>query len=385
MTQDPRSQGHLRRPATAPSSTTLPSTSNTLNAKDRAELVRRTRKLEQMLGVAMHIVDDSSKPKPSPLPLQSSGVMISTSTSVYVDSVDDDDTSDSGHGHSYAQPITPSSAAPVLRTKRSLILTQPRCSIDAPVLRLQPPEVDATSECNDHHGRDRSGSVTTITTISTVDSLDCNDTLSPLSPKSIKSRFRSRRPVSLPPSPSSPMSFDDKIEADKLIHQRQVFTASKLRLTLGENIPVELVMKTGAAGPYDLPPNKKSTHKSLGLFHHCKSSKDVSKHGVKGDPKAPLSSKSALGEQGRHPTAATLNVPIVKRKELNEVLGVPQSEMERLHARRAEKMAQVRPVSLMKAPFFLNNSLVRSTEIRYTTPKSPIPYHELFIIQSQFG
>ncbi|KIO23589.1 hypothetical protein M407DRAFT_26961, partial [Tulasnella calospora MUT 4182] len=76
------SLAHVRRPSTAPSSppplivsastfqpiamptTTatfqpppLPSTTNNLKAKERADLVRRTRKLEQVLGVAMHVVE----------------------------------------------------------------------------------------------------------------------------------------------------------------------------------------------------------------------------------------------------------------------------------------------------------------------------------------
>ncbi|KAG8971133.1 hypothetical protein FRB90_010606, partial [Tulasnella sp. 427] len=74
------SLAHGRRPSTTPSSppslivsastfqpiaflstTTAPfqppPTTNTLKAKERAELVRRTRKLEQVLGVAMHVVE----------------------------------------------------------------------------------------------------------------------------------------------------------------------------------------------------------------------------------------------------------------------------------------------------------------------------------------
>ncbi|KAG9045394.1 hypothetical protein FS837_006385 [Tulasnella sp. UAMH 9824] len=154
------SLAHVRRPSTAPinapplvvSASTfqpiamptttaatfqpppLPSTTNTLGAKERAELVRRTRKLEQVLGVAMHVVEageappsasgadgahsipdrieipdassstsnasahvprrrlkslrrpsPSSRPVTAPAPTPTGGVMISTSTQVHVD------------------------------------------------------------------------------------------------------------------------------------------------------------------------------------------------------------------------------------------------------------------------------------------------------------
>lgn len=249
---------HRHRPATAPSMSSVPLfAKSSLHSKERADLVRRTRKLEQLLGVSMQVVVDDSQfesgptspdaafaqpqrrrlrsmrrpsapaliipATPSAQVLPTNGVLVQTSTQVYVDP------SSSGASASPTTPTAFATAFPsspssikhnlqqpnLIRSKSTTrsFASHPSSQTDTPVLHVGAPA--------SRSGRPRSESVTTF------DSVDSR----------------------LPEGTSADSSDVIAVAA----RQRQIHMAHKLQRHLGEAIPSELVVRQ------KLPPSRSSS------------------------------------------------------------------------------------------------------------------------------
>ncbi|KAG8990153.1 hypothetical protein FRB93_003319 [Tulasnella sp. JGI-2019a] len=294
---------HLVAMSTA--TTPKPLTSNTLGVKERADLVRKARKLQEVLGVAMQVVDATTALTTPPLTTTSppatasassssnsggppqqprrrvqslkkrkvedpKGIVISISTAVHVDT-----TSASTPASTAANtpidsempafsPMTPRSPAPFsnsrasikpptrpMRTKRSLIAAIAGKSTDSlvqPVVQLAP----LTITDSNHNTTRRPSSIASVSTYSSAITSHL-----PIQFPGVSSDVSNnqRRRFSCPPSPVSSCmdSFPDLSlnspsgsTSAEALRQRQVNMANKLHRHLGEHIPPELLRNQGA-------------------------------------------------------------------------------------------------------------------------------------------
>ncbi|KAG8905596.1 hypothetical protein FRB99_008594 [Tulasnella sp. 403] len=262
---------------TASSQDARPQTTNTLCSKDRADLIKKTRKLEQVLGVAMHVVGPLDDPRPqraldsgltstnktpSRRRLKSlkrttrpaapkAGILISTSTSIFVDpssspssptsSVSSPAISSPSSQESHQQLLTtvaPDTTPHRVLPKKSLVFA-PSLSNDAPVLQLVPLSPLSISPVEGSlvvptSCRSRADSVASIATTDSIEStltlLSKPDDLHPKQILASNSTQPRRTPDKYPDGSS-----------ESFLRQRKLNMAHKLQRHLGEPIPPQLV------------------------------------------------------------------------------------------------------------------------------------------------